>query len=110
MHESESKIFIHSPSKGTKMKPLIPSNKENKRYLLIHGKDLKENIEKAILEFSGILGLSNCGLSFIKSEKEYSIISINREAVNLVRASFSVFSEKMEVLKVSGTLKGLSKK
>jgi RNase P/RNase MRP subunit POP5 len=92
------------------MKALIPSHKENKRYLLVRGFHLKENIEKAILEFSGILGLSNCGLSFIKSEKEHSIISINREAVNLVRASLSVFSEKMEVLRVSGTLKSLEKK
>jgi RNase P/RNase MRP subunit POP5 len=91
------------------MKPLIPSHKENKRYLLIRGKDLKKNIEKAILEFVGVLGLSKCGLSFIKSDKETFIICVNREAVDSVRASFAVFAEKMEVLKISGTLKGLGK-
>ncbi len=88
------------------MKPLIPSHKENKRYLLIKGNNLKQNIEKAILEFSGVLGLSKCGLSFIKND----IICVNREAVDLVRASLAVFPEKMEVVKVSGTLKGLAKK
>lgn len=87
------------------MKPLIPSHKENKRYLLIRGKDIKKNVEKAILEFSGTLGMSRCGLSFIKKD----IICVNRKAVDLVRASFAVFPEKIEVLKVSGTLKGLER-
>ena len=88
------------------MKPLIPSHKENKRYLLIKGKDLKKNVEKAILEFSGKLGLSKCGLSFIKN----NVLCVNRKSVDLVRGSFAVFPEKIEVLKVSGTLKGLGKK
>lgn len=94
------------------MKPLIPSQKENKRYLLVHGKNLKENIEKAILEFSGILGMSKCGLSFISSDSSNNsaVISVNRESVDLIRASLVVFPEKMEVLRVSGTLKGLKKK
>ncbi|HOF43818.1 MAG TPA: Rpp14/Pop5 family protein [Candidatus Pacearchaeota archaeon] len=93
------------------MKALIASHKENKRYLVVkgEGKYLKENIEKAILEFSGKLGMSKCGLSFIKSDKDKIIISVNREAVDLVRASIAVFHERMEVLKVSGTLKGLSR-
>jgi RNase P/RNase MRP subunit POP5 len=94
------------------MKALIPSQKENKRYLFVKGKDLKENIEKAILEFSGTLGLSKCGLSFISSDssKNQAVVSVNRESLDLVRASLVVFPEKMEVTKVSGTLKGLSKK
>ena len=92
------------------MKPLIPSHKENKRYLLVHGKNLRENIEKAILEFIGILGMSKTGLSFVKSGNEEAIICVNREAVDSVRASFAVFPEKIEVKKVSGTLKGLRNK
>jgi RNase P/RNase MRP subunit POP5 len=94
------------------MKPLIPSHKENKRYLLVHGKELKENIEKAILELSGTRGISKCGLSFISSDssKNSAVISVNRESVDLVRASLAVFPEKMEVLRVSGTLKGLKRK
>ena len=93
------------------MKPLIASHKENKRYLIVkgEGRNIKENIEKAILEFSGTLGMSKCGLSFIKSGEGKTIISVNREAVDLVRASLAVFHEKMEILNVSGTLKGLSR-
>ena len=89
------------------MKPLKPTMRENKRYLLVKGKNLKENIEKAILDFVGVLGMSKAGLSFIKTEKESAIICINREAVNEVRASLAVFPKKMEVKKVSGTLRGL---
>ena len=89
------------------MKSLKPSMKENKRYLLVRGKNLKENVEKAILEFVGVLGMSKAGLSFISSMEGEAVICINREAVDSVRASLAVFKEKMEVLKVSGTLKGL---
>ena len=91
------------------MKSLKPSMRENKRYLLVKGKSLKENIEKAILDFVGVLGMSKTGLSFISSGKDSAIICVNREAVNSVRASLVVWPEKMEVLKVSGTLKGLKK-
>ena len=94
------------------MKPLKPSMRENKRYLFVRGKNLKKNVEKAILEFIGVLGMSKTGMNFIKfdSEKETAIISVNREAVNEVRASLVVYREKMSVERVSGTLKGLGNK
>ena len=91
------------------MKSLKPSMKENKRYLLVKGKNLSENIEKAILDFIGILGFSKTGLEFVKKEQDSVIIAVNREAVNNVRASLVVWPEKMEVIRVSGTLKGLKK-
>ena len=99
------KVLNHSSSRGIQMKALIPSHRENKRYLLLEGKDLKKNVEKAILEYTGTLGMSQCGLSFVKN----NIICINRKAVNLVKASFAIFPEKISVLKVSGTLRGLGK-
>jgi len=83
------------------MKSLNPAMREKKRYLLIKGK--KENVEKSILDFIGVLGMSKVGLKFIKSD----IICVNREMVDSVRASLCVWPEKIEVLKVSGTLKGL---
>jgi RNase P/RNase MRP subunit POP5 len=89
------------------MKSLKPSMKENKRYLLVRGENLRQNIEKAILDFVGILGMSKTGLSFIKQDKVSAVICVNREAVDKVRASLCVFPEKMEVKKVSGTLKSL---
>jgi|TARA_Y100000034_G_C6746901_1_gene331767 RNase P/RNase MRP subunit POP5 len=92
------------------LKSLKPSQRENKRYLLVKGRNLKGNIEKSILDFVGILGMSKTGLSWIKTRKDFVIISVNREAVNEVRASFAVWPEKISVEKVSGTLKGLGKK
>lgn len=92
------------------MKSLKPSMRENKRYLLVAGKDLKRNIEKAILDFIGVLGMSKTRLAWIKSDKDSAIISVNREAVDSVRASLAVWPEKMEVKKVSGTLEGLKKR
>jgi len=91
------------------MKPLKPSMREKKRYLLVKGKNPKENIEKAIKDFLGVLGLSKLGLGWIKTEKDNAVISVNREMVDSVRASLCVWPEKMTVTKVSGTLKGLKK-
>ena len=92
-----------------KLKSLKPSARENKRYLLVKGKNLKENIEKAILDFSGILGMSKTGLAFIESDENHAVIAVNREAINNVRASLCVFHEKMTVERVSGTIKGLKR-
>lgn len=83
--------------------------REKKRYLLVIGKNLKENVEKAILDFIGILGMSKAGLEWIKFSESSAIIAINRKSVEHVRASFAVCPEKIEVKRVSGTLKGLRK-
>ena len=91
------------------MKAIKPSMKERKRYLLVKGKSLKSEIPKAIHDFIGVLGGSNVSLSFIKSGKDFSIISVNRGMLDKVRASFSVWPEKISVEKVSGTIKGLGK-
>ncbi len=87
------------------MKPLIPSHKENKRYLLLKGKNLKKEVPSAIKDFIGVLGMSEAVPTFIKN----NILSINRKSLDKIRASFAVWPEKIEVLKVSGTLKGLGK-
>ena len=91
------------------MKPLKPSMKEKKRYLLIKGKNLKSNIEKSILDFIGILGMSKVGLSWIKTSKDSAIICINRGMVDKVRASLGICPERITVERVSGTIKGLKK-
>ena len=90
------------------LKSLKPSMKENKRYMVVYGKDVsKSSVEKAILEFIGVNGMSKCGLSFVKKQGDSFIICVNREMVDSVRASLAVYKNKMEVQKVSGTLKGL---
>ena len=92
------------------MKPLKPSMRERKRYLLVSGKNLKEDIPKAIKDFIGVLGMSKTSLSFIKSDENSAVISINREMLDKVRASLCIWPEKMSVKMVSGTLKGLRSK
>jgi len=89
------------------MKSLKPTMRENKRYLLVGGKNLEENIKKAIMDFIGVLGMSKLGFDFIQRNKDSAVIAVNREGVDKVRASLVVWPEKMEVVKVSGTLKGL---
>ncbi|MCL5018165.1 MAG: hypothetical protein M1416_00145 [Candidatus Pacearchaeota archaeon] len=91
------------------MKSLKPTMRENKRYLLVEGENLRNNIEKAILDFIGVLGMSKTGFDFIKSDSNSAIISINREMVDSVRAALCVAPKKMEVKRVSGTLRGLRK-
>ncbi|MFZ1970981.1 MAG: hypothetical protein WAU65_02275 [Candidatus Nanoarchaeia archaeon] len=90
------------------MKSLRPTMREKKRYLLVKG-DIG-SIEKSILDFIGVLGMSKTGLGWIKKEKDSAIISINREMINDVRASFCVWPERIEVQRVSGTLRGLKEK
>lgn len=89
------------------MKSLKPSMRENKRYLLVKGN--VQDIEKAILDAIGVLGTSKTGLGWIKKEKESAIISINREALNDVRASFALWPSEIRVLRVSGSLKKLKR-
>lgn len=92
------------------MKPLKPSMRESKRYLLIKGENLKEKTQKAIFEFLGVLGLSETGLRFIKLNKNSAEISVNRNALNKVRASFAITKQPIRIEKVSGTLKSLRTK
>ncbi len=90
------------------MKSLKPSAREKKRYLLVSGN--VKDIEKAVLEGVGTIGASKTGLNQIKSEKNKAIISVNRGAVDSVRACFTIWPRKLQVEKVSGTLKGLREK
>ncbi|MFW6283588.1 MAG: Rpp14/Pop5 family protein [Minisyncoccales bacterium] len=91
------------------MKPLKPSMREKKRYLLIKGKNIEEEIKNSILEFIGIAGMAEANLKIIKKTNDSIIISINREALNKVRAGFALNKKEIKVEKVSGTLKSLQK-
>ncbi len=86
------------------MKPLRPTMREKRRY--IHISKGENELEKAILDFSGVLGLSKVGLKSVKR----GIFSINRESLDLVRASVAVWPNDIEIKKISGTLKSLEKR
>ena len=90
------------------MKSLKPSHREKKRYLLVHGDDAKkEEIEKAILDYVGVLGFAKAGPQVIKKIPEGIILAVNREEIDRVRASILLSGKKIEIKKVSGTLRGL---
>ncbi|MBU0761008.1 MAG: hypothetical protein KJ600_01320 [Nanoarchaeota archaeon] len=82
-----------------------PSAKIKRRYLLLEAKNKKE-IEEAILEYIGVLGWANASPVFVKTSPKI-ILSINRKELINVRAAFELSPDKIKVIKVSGTLKGL---
>ena len=83
-------------------KKLKPSFRENKRYLVVNAG--KEKVEKAILDFIGILGYSKAGIIWVKE----NILAVNRESLNNVKASLAFAGIK--VSRVSGTIAGLGRK
>jgi len=113
------------------MKPLMPSHREKKRYLLVKAgkssqvrdiKDFRKQINLAVTEFLGVLGMAKASMKFIDSgasdstgtgkDKEFwAILCVNRGSLEKVRAAFCVFSGGTErgirVENVSGTLKKL---
>ncbi|MEM3074558.1 MAG: hypothetical protein QW727_01295 [Candidatus Pacearchaeota archaeon] len=86
------------------MKPLKPSMREKKRYLLIKGHKNKKEVEEAIMNYVGILGYAKASPMWISN----NILAINTSELNNIRGSF-VLSKGIYVTKVSGTLKGLKK-
>ena len=90
------------------MKKLKPSHREKKRYLLIEGKDAtKEKIEKAILDYIGILGFAKASPQIIKKTGNKLVLAINRGSLNEVRASVLMSRKKLKIIKVSGSLKNV---
>jgi len=91
-----------------KLKSIKPSHKEKRRYLLILGKDAeRKTLEKIILDYIGILGYAKAAPFFVKSAENKVVLAVNRKSLNDVRASFAVSKKKIEIGRVSGTLKGL---
>jgi RNase P/RNase MRP subunit POP5 len=89
------------------MKALNPTNREKKRYLLIKGKEAnKKEIEEAILKFIGILGWAKASPNFVKLEKpiEGIVLSINRQELDKIRASFLMSGKAIKIARVSGMI------
>lgn len=84
---------------------LDANNRIKKRYLLIDGK--KDEVEKAILDYLGILGYAQAAPMFVDDNK-HTVLAINRKEIDKVKASIELYG-KMKILKISGTLKGLGK-
>jgi len=85
---------------------LKASARSKKRYLLISGS--KKEIEEAIFDYLGILGWAKSSPVFI-IEGNMWILAVERKELEKVKSAFAISSNKIEVLKVSGTLRGLKK-
>ncbi len=81
----------------------------NRQYIIFNTSSKKE-IEKILLDYLGILGLSKVSPVFIKSKEDKVILAVNREEVNNVRAAIELANSNIKILNVSGTLKSLKSK
>ena len=81
-----------------------------KRYLLIEAHK-KEDIEKSILDYLGILGFAKAAPVFVepfnKINSNNFILSVDRKELSNIRAAFELSHDKIKIIRVSGTLKGL---
>lgn len=88
--------------KSKKLK-LLPSARDNRRYFLMNSDD-RDKIEKAILDYVGVLGFAKSAFMFIDNPDKL-IGSCLREELENIRASLAWKGIKIQ--KVSGTIKGL---
>lgn len=95
-----------------RIKNLLPSLKERKRYILYrtNKKMDKEEIENSLKLFIGELGFARSGLRFIKHENDKGIIQVNHNFVDEVKTGLALIYRSdlmIRTLKVSGTLNSL---
>ena len=84
---------------------LKSSQRDNRRYLLIDANN--PEIEKAILDYLGVLGFAKSAYVKVKSENGKTIGSALRGELENVKAGLGMAG--ISVLRVSGSLKGLRK-
>ena len=86
---------------------LKPSAKDSRRYFTSTASS--EQIEKAILEYLGILGSAKAAYLTVQDERilNKTIGSCKRESLNDVRAALTLC--KIKIDKVSNTIKGLTR-
>ena len=86
---------------------LKSSARIKKRYILVSAES-KDSIEKAILDYIGILGWAKATPNFIRSKQKDIILAINRKSLDDVKAAIELSNSNIKILKISGTLKGLN--
>jgi len=91
------------------MKPLKPSHREHKRYLLLSGKNVSsKDIDEAILRFVGILGYAKASPQIVKDAHNRFgsrvILSVNRSELDKIKASFVLSGKDIHIDRVSGII------
>ncbi len=107
-----------------KGKPLLPSMKQKKRYVVFEilskdkltYRDVKKGIKDVLMSFLGELGYGKAGIMFIDKYKfPYGLIKVNHKFVNELKAGLAlvktISGKKVIVksVKTSGIIKKLSK-
>ena len=95
------------------MKPLLPSLKEKKRYVVFEvisesNSYPEKEIKDAFLKLFGEIGLSEAGLIFLRNKYQNNrgIIKVNHKNVDRLRASFCILKKPIiKSVGTSGTLK-----
>lgn len=96
--------------KTSKMKRLMPTLREKKRYIVFETVNEKDRVitavNNALKDFLGILGLSKVNPSVINFENGKGIIRINHAFKDEVITALSLIKDfKIKVITVSGILK-----
>lgn len=99
-----------------KIKPLRPTLRERKRYLVYEvlgdfsQSDVKKAIEENLFDYLGVKGMASVGLMFLDSDRKRGIIRISAKSLNDVKAGL-LFLKKIgekdasvKVLLVSGMI------
>lgn len=107
------------------MKPLLPSLKEKKRYVVFEiiseekiSSVPEKEIKEAFMQLFGEIGLGNAGLIFLRNKYSGTkgIIKVNNKCVDQLKASFCMvknIGKNKVIIKsvgVSGTLKKAQEK
>ena len=108
---------------GLTMRPILPTLKERKHYILFkinskHKRDkneISDIVTKACLAFLGEFGYAKAGVSFLKetwnSENQSGIIAVNSKYTDQLKVALSLVKEvKIETLKTSGVINKLKQK
>tara|TARA_Y100000034_G_scaffold20758_2_gene23825 strand:+ start:10201 stop:10539 length:339 start_codon:yes stop_codon:yes gene_type:complete len=107
-----------------KGKPLLPSLKQKKRYVVfeviskdkLKYNDIKKEIDSVLISFLGELGYAKAGIMFINQKHKfpYGMIKVNHKFVNELKAGLTLVKKvdgKKVIVKsvvTSGTIKKLS--
>jgi len=84
----------------------IPSTARlNRRYLLV--KASRTHVEAALMEYLGVFGWSRAAPVFLPADNGKCILAVERKELVHARAALALAKEDIDVLRVSGTLKGL---
>ena len=103
----------------SKFKPVIPSLREKKRYLVFeviskskeNFKQVSDTINNAILSFLGQLGVGKAGINILEDkwnyDKQRGVIRVNNKNIDALKTSLMFVKDDMIVrsLGVSGILK-----